>query len=256
MNYKILLLPIFLLAFFSGCGKDVAEYNKPAVYWYAKMNDAVADASLEKADGYYSSLQSEHIGSPLLKEATMIMAQAHMSAGEYMLAEHFLDEYIRRFANAKEREFSAYLKVRAKFMALPNPRRDQTLIHDALKEGEAFVRKYPNSYYNPALNTMLVKLYLARANLNKTIASLYGRIDKPKAQAFYENKQPETWINWDEVEPPDTAWYREMYEGDGTASWYADFLPDTTSVMAQDADGNVKDTQQFEDETQVPETKL
>ena len=256
MNYKIVLLPLVLIAFFSGCGKEVAEYNKPAVYWYEKMNDAVADASYEKADGYYSSLQSEHIGSPLLKEATMIMAQAHMSAGEYMLAEHFLDEYIRRFANAQEREFAAYLKVRAKFMALPNPRRDQTLIHDALKEGEAFVRKYPNSYYNPALNTMLVKLYLARANLNKTIAGLYRRIDKPKAQAYYEKKQPEKWINWDEVEPPDTPWYREIYEGDGTDSWYADLLPDTDSVMAQDADGHIKKDSQLQDEARVPEPQL
>ncbi len=255
MNYKIFLLPLVLMVIFSACGKEVAEYNKPAVFWYEKMNNAVADASLEKADGFYSSLQSEHIGSPLLKQATMIMAQAHMQVGEYMLAEHFLDEDIRRFANKNEREFSKYLKVRAKFMALPNPRRDQTLINDALIEGEAFRTKYPDSYYLPAIDTMLVKLYLARANLNKTIAGLYGRIDKPKAEAYYEQKEPATWINWDEVNPPDTAWYREMYEGDGTASWYAFLLPDTRSVMAQDADGNDKE-ELLEDKTQTPESKL
>ena len=199
------------------------------------------NASLEKADGYFSSLQSEHIGSPLLPEATMIMAQAHMEAGEYMLSEHFLDEYIRRFASIKEREFASYLKIRAKFMALPNPRRDQTLINDALQEGNKFKKAYPKFYYLPAVDTMLVKLYLARANLNKTIAGLYGRIDKPKAQEYYVQKQPETWINWDEVEPPDTPWYREMYEGDGTESWYASWIPKSTSVIAQDADGNVKE---------------
>jgi outer membrane protein assembly factor BamD len=126
-------------------------------------------------------------------------------------------------------------------MALPNPRRDQTLIHDALEEGNKFKKTYPNSFYLPAVDTMLVKLYLARANLNKTIAGLYGRIDKPKAQEYYAQKQPETWINWDEVEPPDTPWYREMYEGDGTESWYASWIPKSTSVIAQDADGNVKE---------------
>ena len=242
MKLRFLLTTLALIAFFSGCAKDISEYNKPAVYWYEKLNDAVAEESLEKADGYYSSLQSEHTGSPLLKEATIILAQAHMSIGEYILAEHFLDEYIRRFANRSEREFAKYLKVRAKFMALPNPRRDQTLIHDALVEGEAFTKKYPDSYYLPAINTMLVKLYLARANLNQTIASLYERLDKPVAQAFYEEKQPEPWIDWNEVVPPNTAWYREMYEGDGTSSWYADYIPNSMSIIAQDSEGNVKET--------------
>ena len=240
MNYRIFMIFFSIFILFSGCAKDVSEYNKPAAYWYDKMIDAVATSSLEKADGYFSSLQSEHIGSPLLEEATMIMAQAHMEIGEYMLAEHFLDEYIRRFADPSEREFAQYLKLRAKFMALPNPRRDQTLINNALIEGVAFKKSYPDSYYLPAVDTMLVKLYLARANLNKTIANLYERLDKPKAHDFYANKQPEAWIDWTKVNPPDTAWYREMFEGDGTSSWYAFLLPDTTNVIAQDSSGNAK----------------
>lgn len=241
MKFKI-FIPAFVLAlFFSGCAKEVSEYNKPAAFWYEKMVDSVANASFEKADGYYSSLQSEHIGSPLLEEATMIMAQAHMEVGEYMLAEHFLDEYIRRFADAPQREFADYLKMRARFMALPNPRRDQTLIHEALKEGESFKLRYSHSYYLPAVNTMLVKLYLARANLNQTISGLYGRLDKPLAKEFYAKKQPEKWINWNEVKAPDSPWYREIFEGDGSSSWYAYLLPDTTNVISQDADGNAKE---------------
>ena len=232
-----MLLGVLLL----GCAKDVSEYNKPAAYWYDKMIESVANGALEKADGYFSSLQSEHIGSPLLEEATMIMAQAHMAVGEYMLAEHFLDEYIRRFADPQEREFAAYLKMRAKFMALPNPRRDQSLIDEGLVTGEAFKRQYPNSYYTPAVDTMLVKLYLARVNLNQTIAGLYERLDKPRAQEYYAGKELESWINWEEINPPDTSWYREIFEGDGTSSWYAFLLPDTTSVISQDADGNVKE---------------
>lgn len=246
MKYRFFVIAFFIGLFFVGCAKDVSEYNKPAAFWYEKMINAVSNASLEKADGYFSSLQSEHIGSPLLEEATIIMAQAHMEVGDYMLAEHFLDEYIRRFADPSEREFAVYLKMRAKFMALPNPRRDQTLIHDALIEGEAFKKNYPRSYYLPAIDTMLVKLYLARANLNKTISNLYERLDKPKAQTFYAQKQPETWIDWDKVEAPDTAWYREIFEGDGTSSWYAFLLPDTTNVIAQDVDGNSKNTPTLE----------
>ncbi len=241
MQLKTYLFVLTAVVLLGGCGKDVSEYNKPAAYWYEKMIDSVANGSLEKADGYFSSLQSEHIGSPLLEEATIIMAQAHMKEGEYMLAEHFLDEYMRRFADPQEREFAAYLKMRSKFMALPNPRRDQTLIHDALIEGEAFVKRYPDSPYLLGVNTMLVKLYLARANLNQTISSLYERLDKPKASLFYAQKEPEIWIDWNEVEAPDTPWYREIFEGDGTESWYASWIPKSTSVIAQDAEGNDKE---------------
>jgi len=242
MKRRILTLAIVAAAFFTGCSDNsISEYNKPAAYWYAQMVNSVATGSLEKADGYFSSLQSEHIGSPLLPEATMIMAQAHMQASEYMLAEHFLDEYIRRFASSKEREFASFLKIRAKFMALANPRRDQTLINDALEEGLAFKKKYPDSLYLSAVDTIMVRFYLAQGNLNRTIASLYGRLDKPKGQAFYADKQPESWINWEEVNPSDSPWYREIYEGDGTSSWYASWLPEGTSVIAQDADGNAKE---------------
>ncbi len=251
MKFRIFGLAVLIVLLFGGCAKEVSEYNKPAAYWYERMINSVANGSLEKADGYFSSLQSEHIGSPLLEEATMIMAQAHMAVGEYMLAEHFLDEYIRRFADVQEREFATYLKMRAKFMALPNPRRDQSLINEALVEGEAYKKRYPQSHYLPAVDTMLVKLYLARANLNQTISGLYERLDKPKAQEYYAQKQKEAWIDWNEVEPPDTSWYREMFEGDGTSSWYDFLLPDTTSVIAQDDSGNVKedsDSESFDTE--------
>jgi len=240
MKLKVFMLIFSLALFFSGCAKEVEEYNKPATHWYEKMIDAVSRLAFDKADEYFSSLQSEHIGSPLLEEATMIMAQAHMEAGEYMLAEHFLDEYIHRFADAQQREFADYLKIRAKFMALPNPRRDQTLIHNTLVEGEAFIKSYPNSYYRPAVDTMLVKLYLARANLNQTISRLYERLDKPYAKEFYAQKQAEKWIDWTLVDPPKVAWYKEIFEGNGRSSWYAFLLPDTTSVIAQGSEGKSK----------------
>ncbi|MFC2073684.1 outer membrane protein assembly factor BamD [Campylobacterota bacterium] len=241
MKLKYYVSVFIISIVFTGCAKEVSEYNKPAAYWYEKIIDSVANGSLENADGYFSSLQSEHIGSPLLPEATIIMAQAHMRLGEYVLAEHFLDEYISRFADPREREFAEYLKIRAKFMGLPNPRRDQTLIYNTIKSGEEFIKHYPNSQYSLEVNTMLVKLYLARANLNHTISNLYERLDKPKASKIYADKQAEKWIDWNKVESANTPWYREIFEGDGSESWYASWIPKSKSVISQDAEGNTKE---------------
>jgi outer membrane protein assembly factor BamD len=238
-----ILLTLSLL--FVSCSKDVEEYNKPAAYWYSKIVESVSSGDVDKADDYFTSLQGEHIGSPLLPEATMILAVAHMHEEEYLLSEHFLDEYIRRYADENEREFAEYMKIKAKYMALPNPRRDQVLIADAVREAEAFKRRYPHSIYYDHIDTMLTNLYLADAVINETIASLYDRIDKPKAAQYYRAIMPQKWIKWNEVERANTPWYKEIFEGDGTSSWYAFLIPDTKSVVSRNtsyADEVRKDT--------------
>lgn len=230
------------LLIFSGCAeKSVDEYNQPAAYWYDKMIHSIGTGSLEKADGYYSSLQSEHIGSPLLGEATIILAMAHIDRGEYLLGEHFLNEYIKRYADVKQREFAEFMKIKAKYMALPNPRRDQGLIDEVIAEGERFKKQYPSSLYYPTVDTMVTRLYIAQAALNESIASLYDRLDKPRAAAYYRSIRPQPWIDWENVEPADTAWYREMFEGDGSESWYGFLIPDTQSVVSRNSEGLEKE---------------
>jgi len=231
------ILGLFALLLLAGCTKELEVYNKPAAYWYKEMVADVSNGNLDKADDKYSSLQSEHIGSPLLPEATMIMATAHLQQGEYLLAEHFLTEFVKRYATSQAREYAEFLKVKAKYMALPNPRRDQGAISEAIVEGEAFKRRYPSSIFAPLVDTMITRLHLAEAELNESIAELYERLDKPKAAAFYRNKDPQPWIDWNKVEPAQAPWYRRMFEGDGHGSWYAFIIPDTQSVVSRHRGG-------------------
>lgn len=224
-----------LLILFGGCSKDVEEYNKPAMYWYSKIVENISNGDIEKADNYYSSLQGEHIGSPLLPEATMILAIAHMYHEEYLLSEHFLNEYIKRYATANEKEDAEFLKIKAKYMALPNPRRDQALIQDAIKEGEVFKLHYPDSMYLDIVDTILTRLYLAEFELNESIAQLYDRLDKPRSAKYYRSINPQPWINEKDVQRAVAPWYRAWFEGDGTESWYGFLIPDTRSVVSRNS---------------------
>ncbi len=235
LSKKILWTIFITVLVFSGCSKSIDEYNKPAIYWYGKIIQHVSNGDLEKADNYYSSLQGEHIGSPLLPEATMILAIAHLHYEEYLLSEHFLNEYIRRYATLNEKEAAEFLKIKAKYMALPNPRRDQALINQAIKDAERFKQIYPQSMYYNIVDTMQTRLYMANAALNETIASLYDRIDKPKSAKYYREIKPQPWIKWDEINRANTPWYREWFEGDGTQSWYAFMVPDTQSVVSRNS---------------------
>lgn len=235
MKIKIILLAFIMLILFGGCAKELEEYNKPAVYWYSKIIESISDGSLDKADNYYSSLQGEHIGSPLLPEATMILAIAHMHYEEYLLSEHFLNEYMKRYANPNEKEFADFMKIKSKYMALPNPRRDQVLINQSIIDGENFKKTYPNSMYFSVVDTMLTNLYMAEAALNETIADLYERIDKPRSAQYYRDIKPQAWIDWNEIDRANTPWYRAWFEGDGTQSWYGFILPDTRSVVSRNS---------------------
>jgi outer membrane protein assembly factor BamD len=241
MKTKVFLSLLSLLILLGGCSKDLEEYNKPAVYWYAKIVESISDANLDKADNYYSSLQGEHIGSPLLPEATMILAIAHMHYEEYLLTEHFLNEYVKRYANENEREFAEFLKIKAKYMALPNPRRDQVLMKEAIVEAEKFKKNYPNSMYYSVIDTMDTNLYMAEAALNESIAGLYDRVDKPKSAAYYRAIELQPWIEWNEVDRANTPWYREWFEGDGTSSWYDFLVPDTQSVVSRNSVADTDD---------------
>ncbi len=230
------LLTLFaVILFFSGCAKELEEYNKPAVYWYGKIIEYVSSGDLEKADNYYSSLQGEHIGSPLLPEATMILAIAHMHYEEYLLSEHFLNEYVKRYATVNEKEYADFLKIKAKYMALPNPRRDQALIEEAIQEAQKFKHNYPNSMYFSIIDTMQTRLYMADAALNETISDLYDRLDKPKSADYYRALKPQPWIKWDEIDRANSTWYRAWFEGDGTASWYGFLIPETRSVVSRNS---------------------
>ena len=233
---KTLLPLLFILIIFTGCSsKDDDEYNKPAMYWYSKIIENVSIGNLDKADNYYSSLQGEHIGSPLLREATLILAVAHMQNDEYILGQHFLDEYIKRYANPNEKEYSEYMSIKAKYLALPHPRRDQAAIDEAIHASKEFEIKYPNSVYYPLVDTMLTKQYLARAALNESIASLYDRVDKPKSATFYRDLQKQPWIKWDQIDREKNPWYRSWFEGDGTSSWYNFMIPKVQSVVSRNS---------------------
>ena len=262
LKSNILMTVLASLLLFSGCSKDVEEYNKPAAYWYSKVISSIADGDVEKADSYYSSLQGEHIGSPLLPEATLILAIAHMHYEEYLLSEHFSNEYMKRYATANEREFTEFLKIKAKYMALPNPRRDQVLIQDAIKESKIFKMNYPRSMYYPVVDTMLTNLGMAESALNESIADLYVRLDKPRSADYYRNKKSQAWMNFDDIERANSPWYREWFEGDGTESWYAFMIPDTQSVVSRNTafeeyvpavkDDSLIDTDTVEEDGQDP----
>lgn len=213
MRYNSLILSTLSFALLlGGCSSKDEEVNKPADYWYKKIVKESARFDLEKADEAHTSLRSEHIRSPLLPEATLLLALAHIDNEEYMLANFYLDDYAKRFGDKKNNDFIKYLKIKANFKAFKQPGRDQNLLLETIEEANNYLKEYKTSPYAVYVESILVKLELARDTQNKNIASLYKRIDKPQASKFYEDKTKASYLKTEPYQEPERSMIRRIVE--------------------------------------------
>ena len=191
-------------ATFIGCsGKgSVKEYDKSALYWYKHIVNEVASSNLDKADNYYISLRSEHMRSPLLSSSTMILAQAHMEDQAFIMADYYLDEYLKKYASGKSIEQAKFLKVKAAFLGIKDINKDQKLMLDTMKEVDEFIQKYPNSIYLPNVESIKVRLYMTQYMLNENISRLYSRLGKEKASQIYREKNANSPLNIADIKAP------------------------------------------------------
>jgi len=206
-NIKQTFTLVMFVALFLGCSsKDVVkEYDKSALYWYKSIVKEVASSNLDKADNYYISLRSEHMRSPVLPTATMFLAQAHMEEQEFIMADYYLDEYLKKYATGSGIERAKFLKIKAAFLGIKDINKDQKLMIDTLADVDSFVKLYPSSIYLPVVQTIRVRLNMAQYMLNENIANLYARIGKDKAANIYRAKNRKSPLNIADIKAPEVG---------------------------------------------------
>jgi len=203
---KRILLSLAMAFIVAGCGgsdDEVAEFNKPALYWYQQIANSIGSSSLDKADSYFISLKSEHMRSPLMPTAMMMLANAHMLEEEYLLANYYLDEYNKRYGEGDSREYTDFMKLKASFLGVKDVYKDQKLIMDNIAKSNTYITRYPGSPYAPLVNTMLIKLYMSQYLLNENIAALYDRTGKDEAAKIYRDKNKGSVIEMTDITPPE-----------------------------------------------------
>ena len=134
MYFKSLLFILSLAVFFQACSsKKITVYNQSASYWYNEMITSINQGDLDAADDTYTSLNSEHRNSPLIPTSLVILANAHVEEEEYELANYYLDEYLKRFAQSKNVDYVRYYKIKSKFFAFNDEFRNQKFIDTTYK---------------------------------------------------------------------------------------------------------------------------
>ncbi|MDU7692704.1 MAG: outer membrane protein assembly factor BamD [Helicobacter sp.] len=204
---------IFVLIFVIGCAsnQNVDESNKSATFWYQEMLKQIKIGNLERADGNFASLQSEHLNSPLLPDAMLILAKAHAGDKEFALSDYYLDEYLKRFGTENNRDYILFLKVQNHFFAFVNASKDQSFLTSSLNEVSDFIEDFPKSRYLEMAKTIKLRLELAQNELNAQIASVYEKSNKIEASKYYDGKIDKK-LNA-ETKPTKThiPWYVKMF---------------------------------------------
>ncbi len=215
-----LFIVVMVSVLFVGCASKVEneEYNKPAVYWYNKILKDITMGQLDLADDTFASLESEHRNSPLIEPSMMVLVDAHIDNEEYEMANYYLDEYIKRFAYSKNIDYMRYLKIKSKFLSFKSQYREQQLILEILEEIDEFKTNYANSPYIYLVQTMHIRLLMAKSSFDKEISELYVRIDKPEAALVYDKKAQESFKNQKEIVDVKIPWYQALFEN-GLGIW-------------------------------------
>ena len=215
MKLSIKIASVFAaIVMLGGCSEKYTElYNLTPDQWYSEIIADIKNSDLESADKHYISMSSEHVASPLLEQILLILAQAHANDEEYLMANFYLDEYLKRYGDSGPRsEFAQYLKIKANFDSFSQPNRNQKLMQDSIAEIEKFLYIYPNTQYRPLIETMLVKFKLAIYNLDMQIADLYERTGRDESAQIYKEKVQASPLNDANIVLPQLPWYRKMFE--------------------------------------------
>jgi len=211
---KSIIMGLSVVFLMLGCShdEDTVEFNKPAIYWYKQMAKSLSSHKLDKADSYYISLKSEHMRSPLMPTAILMLAHAHMNADEYLLANYYLDEYSKRFGEGSNQEYIAFLKLKASFLGVKDVYKDQKLIMDSITNAKTYLLRYPESVYAPLVNTILIRLHMSQYLLNENIASLYERTGKPDAAEIYREKNSDSVIEMSDISAPEKGMIAKIFD--------------------------------------------
>lgn len=205
---------IFVLLFIAGCSSKSSEglYNLPPEQWYAQIMDDIKSSDFDAAKNHYTQFASEHIASPLLEPTLMILAMANADDNNYVDANMYLDEYIRKFGTRDKIEHAQFLKIKANYDSFQNANRNQNLMQNSIILINNFLIQYPRTQYRPLLETMLIKFKLAEFYLDQNIVKLYNQTGRPESAAVYQDKIDNSALKDANLVPPDLPWYRAFFE--------------------------------------------
>jgi len=141
----------------AGCGSTPhglvpAGTTEPDKFLYDKGNDALTRKKWLTAREYFKQLNETYTASPLRPDAKLGIGDTYLGEGTaeaLVLAINEFKEFLTFYPTNPRADYAQYKLGLAHFRQMRGPQRDQTETHEAEKEFETFVERYPNSKLMP-----------------------------------------------------------------------------------------------------------
>ena len=166
-----LMLCAALLAALSACagdkGKDALLPDESVDTLYAKGTDAMSHGEYKDAAKQFSEVERQHPYSPWATRAQIMEAYADYQNLDYDAAIKALDQFIELHPGNPDAAYAYYLRALCNYERISDVRRDQTAAHEALKDLQEIINRFPNSDYakDAVLKIALINDHLAGAEM-------------------------------------------------------------------------------------------
>lgn len=176
---------VLLLAASAACasggrrGAVPAGTQQPDQFLYERGNEEVTKKKWLTAREYYKQVTETYTQSPIRPDAKLGVGDTYIGEGSpeaLVLAIAEFQEFLSFYPTHPRADYAQYKLGLAHHKQMRSPQRDQTETHEAVREFEVFVARYPNSSLMPEVRAKLREAKDRLAAAEFEIGRFYYRI--------------------------------------------------------------------------------
>jgi len=156
--------------------------------------------ALELEDERYRQLSQINVKNSRLPALTLSLAQKHIDAHEYLMAQYYVKIYLRDYSLFRHTDKAWYLGLKSLFMKFKISESQKDFLKEITRISQGFSQNFPRSKYKEDALKILNEARIIQYNRNEEIANYYEKIGKTKAAQLYHAKNNNVLINLSPLE--------------------------------------------------------
>ncbi|MBO7615884.1 MAG: outer membrane protein assembly factor BamD [Bacteroidales bacterium] len=197
MKNRLLILALLALAVLTSCN----DFNRLVKSTDNEMKYEVAVDYYERGDynhalQLFDLLQASFRNTPKGESITYKTALCYYYQGDYDIAGYYFNRFVQTYPFSRDAEKAAFMQAYCSYMLSPESGLDQTNTHNAIKQLNNFIERYPNSDSLDRANKLLTDLNDKLEEKDYNVCRLFYRMENYSAAiTSFENmlkKYPNT----------------------------------------------------------------
>ena len=182
MKNRLLILAVVGLLAFTSCN----DFNRLVKSTDNEMKYEVAVDYYERGDynhalQLFDLLQASFRNTPKGESITYKTALCYYYQDDYEIAGYYFNRFVQTYPFSKDAEKAAFMQAYCSYMLSPESGLDQTNTHNAIKQLNNFIERYPNSDSLDRVNKLLTDLNDKLEEKDYNICRLFYRMENYSA---------------------------------------------------------------------------